>query len=78
MTIDEHRISEEPPYTSTISRTRNLNQLYGALLAEAGLDIQASNTWSVLLGVRYSHELTPLLDDPLLVWDTPHNWKVLV
>ncbi len=76
VTIDEHRISEEPPYTSTISRTRNLNQLYGALLAEAGLDIQASNTWSVLLGVRYSHELTPLLDDPLLVWDTPHNWKV--
>jgi hypothetical protein len=74
--IEEHRISEEPPFSSTISRTRNLNQLYGAVLAEAGLDIRASTKWSVLLGVRYSHELTPLLDDPLLIWDTPHNWKV--
>lgn len=76
VTIEEYRFSEEPPHSSTISRRRNLNQLYGAVLAEAGLDIRASVKWSVILGVRYSRELNPLIDDPLLIWNTPHNWKV--
>ncbi|MBE0642579.1 MAG: hypothetical protein IH600_00695 [Bacteroidetes bacterium] len=76
VSIDEFRIAEEPPFSRTISRTRNLNQLYSSVLAEAGIDIHASADWSVLLGVRYSQELTPLLEDPLLTWETPHNWKV--
>ncbi|MFA6234545.1 MAG: hypothetical protein WC824_10240 [Bacteroidota bacterium] len=76
VTIEEYRLKEEPPQSSTISHTRNLNQLYGAVVAEAGLDIRASDEWSVLLGIRYSQELTPMLDDPLLIWDTPHNWKI--
>ncbi|MFZ1729146.1 MAG: hypothetical protein WBQ23_16870 [Bacteroidota bacterium] len=76
VTIEEYRFSEEPPNSSTISRRRNLNQLYGSILGEAGLDIRASDDWSVLLGVRYSQELNPLIDDPLLKWDTPHNWKI--
>jgi hypothetical protein len=76
VTIEEYRISEESPKSRTITHTRNLNQLYGVVLAEAGIDIRAAADWSVLLGVRYSQELTPLIDDALLIWETPHNWKL--
>jgi outer membrane protein W len=76
VTIEEHRYSDEPPFRTTIVRTRNLNQLYNAVLAEAGLDIRASADWSVLLGVRFTQELSPLLEDELLSWRTPHNWKL--
>jgi outer membrane protein W len=76
VTVEEYRFSGEPLLSSTVSFRRNLNQLFGAVLAEVGLDIRAADAWSVLLGVRYSHELTPLVDDPLLTWNTPHSWKV--
>lgn len=76
VTIEEYRFSDEPPFNTTIVRTRNLNQLYNAVLAEAGLDIRASADWSVLLGIRFTQELTPLLDDALLSWQTPHSWKL--
>lgn len=76
VTIEEHHYSDEPPFRTTIVRTRNLNQLYNAVLAEAGLDIRASADWSVLLGVRFTQELSPLLEDELLSWQTPHNWKL--
>ncbi|MBR9976490.1 MAG: outer membrane beta-barrel protein [Bacteroidetes bacterium] len=76
MMIEEHRISDEPVRKSTIRRRRNLNQLYSALLAEAGLDISASSRVAVLLGVRYTMELTPLLRDDLLTWEAPDVWRI--
>ena len=76
VTVEEYRFSDEPPFTSTVDFRRNLNQLFGSVLAEVGLDIRAAADWSVLLGVRYSQELTPLVDDPLLTWETPHSWRV--
>lgn len=75
VTIEEMRFLDEPPRSSTVATRRNLNQLFGAAVVEAGLDIRASERWSVLLGVSYMHELTPLVDDPLLTWETPHSWK---
>ena len=76
VTIEEVRFSDEPTVTTTVSSRRNLNQLFGAVQAEAGLDIRAADAWSVLLGVAYMQELTPLIDDPLLTWETPHSWKI--
>ncbi|MBR9975245.1 MAG: hypothetical protein KFF77_06660 [Bacteroidetes bacterium] len=76
VTIEEVRFLEEPPFSATMSSRRNLNQLFGAAMAEAGLDIRAAEQWSVLLGVGYMHELTPMLDDPLLTWETPRSWKI--
>ncbi|MBN1446565.1 MAG: hypothetical protein JXA28_01440 [Bacteroidetes bacterium] len=74
--LTQVRYLEEPPLSMSTERIVYLNQLYGASLLEAGVDIQAADAWSVLLGVRYTHEWTPLLDDPSLTWETPHNWKV--
>lgn len=74
--LAQYRYSDEPPFTTKVKRTVSLNQLYGAGLVEIGLDIQASNAWSVLLGARYTQEWTPLIEDPAFTWETPHNWKV--
>lgn len=74
--IEEHRISDEPIRKSTIRYTRNLHQLYGAMLAEAGLDIRASERIAVLLGARFTRDMTPLLDDELLRWETPAVWRI--
>jgi outer membrane protein W len=76
LTIEEHRISDEPVRKSTIRHTRNLHQLYGAMLAETGLDIRATERIAVLLGVRYSRDMTPVLDDELLRWETPADWRI--
>ena len=76
VTIEEYRYSGENLADRTTTFRRNLNQLYGAGLVETGIDIRASEDWSVLLGVRYTREMTPLLEDPLLTWETPHNWRV--
>ena len=76
VTIEEYRYSGENLAAGTMKFRRNLNQLYGAGLLEAGLDIRAAEDWSVLLGVRYSQGFTPLLDDPMLTWETPHDWRM--
>lgn len=76
VTLSQFRYSEEPPFSSRTDRIVSINQLYGAALAEAGLDIQASAVWSVLLGIRYTHEWTSILDDPAYTWEAPHSWKV--
>ena len=76
VTIEELRFSEEPPSSSIRTTRRNINQLFGAVLAEAGLDFRTSERWSVLLGVGYSKEWTPLIDDPMLSWEAPHSWNV--
>jgi outer membrane protein W len=74
--LTESRFSEEPPYDRTVDRFLYLHQLFGAALLEAGMDIQASSAWSVLLGVRYTQEWTPLLDDTRFTWEAPQSWQV--
>jgi opacity protein-like surface antigen len=76
VSIEEYRYSGEGLTNSTMAFRRNLNQLYGAGLLEGGFDIRAAEDWSVLLGVRYTRELTPLLEDPMLTWETPRNWRI--
>lgn len=74
--LTESRISEEPPFDRTVDRFLYLHQLFGAALVEAGVDIQASLSWSVLLGVRYTQEWTPLLDDSRFTREAPQSWQV--
>ena len=74
--LTESRFSEEPPFDRTVERFLYMHQLFGAALVEAGIDIRASADWSVLLGVRYTQEWTPLLDDARFTWDAPQSWQV--
>ncbi|MDT8324918.1 MAG: outer membrane beta-barrel protein [Bacteroidota bacterium] len=74
--LTESRFSDEPPFDRTSQRSLYLHQLFGAALLEAGLDIRASSAFSVLLGVRYTRELTPLLDDSRFTWEAPRSWQV--
>jgi outer membrane protein W len=74
--LTEFRFSEEPPFDTTIEQALYLNQLFGGTILEAGIDVQASASWSVLLGVRFLREWTPLLEDEAFTWETPQSWQV--
>ncbi len=74
--LTEYRFSEEPPFDTVAERELYLHQLFGGGILEAGLDIQASVAWSVLLGVRFTQEWTPLLDDERFTWEAPQSWQV--
>jgi hypothetical protein len=74
--VTESSLSDEPPFKIEKRKRLYLNQLFGSGLLETGLDIQASESWSVLLAARFSWEWTPLLDDPSFTWEAPTNWKI--
>jgi len=74
--VKESRMAEEPPFLIEKESRLYLHQLFGSSILEAGIDIQASESWAAVLAARYSFEWTPLVDDDLFTWDTPSNWKI--
>lgn len=75
-TVEESRMSEEPPFLIEKKKHLYVSQLFGSGILEAGLDIQASESWAVVLAARYSFEWTPLVEDDVFTWETPSNWKI--
>ncbi|MCB2203377.1 PorT family protein [bacterium] len=75
--LTEYRFSEEPPLESHVEEEDLfMHQLFAGSVIELGTDIRASADWSVLFGLRYEQELTPLLENEKFTWESPWSWQV--
>lgn len=74
--IVEQKTMPEPLYNAVRYHTLPLNQLYGAGVVQAGVDIAAGERWLVTLGGAYAVEFSAPVDDALFTWQAPRYWNV--
>ncbi len=76
VTVLEVRHAMEPDQETIQHHATSITQLFGALLLEAGFDIRAGSSFSVIFSGRFTRELSPLVDYPLISWEAPRNWTI--
>jgi len=74
--LSDFQYKMEPAEETVREHVLPLTQLFGAGLLEAGFDIYAGESLSVIFAGRYTQEFGPLVDGPLYSHGTPNNWTI--